>query len=134
MLRLPLFIVAAGAAPAPPAPCAACQCQVPVPFTVERRIKRFLSRTSRGSRPPRSSWYQRGSGCLCPGAVETFLAVTDQEVALLRLGPGGVRNGRPGEMLARVPRSEVALARVSAGCSLVVTSGCLLPRCLLDSV
>jgi hypothetical protein len=44
-----------------------------------------------------------------------FLAVTDREVALLRLGPGGVKNGRPGEVLARMPRSEVALARVSAG-------------------
>jgi hypothetical protein len=44
-----------------------------------------------------------------------FLAVTDREVALLRLGSGGVMNGRPGEVLARVPRSEVTLARVSAG-------------------
>jgi hypothetical protein len=44
-----------------------------------------------------------------------FLAVTDREVALLRLGRGGVKNGRPSEVLARVPRSEVASARVSAG-------------------
>ncbi len=44
-----------------------------------------------------------------------FVAVTDQEVALLRLGSGGVKNGRPSEILARVPRSEVASARVSAG-------------------
>jgi hypothetical protein len=44
-----------------------------------------------------------------------FLAVTDREVALLRLGSGGIKNGRPSEVLARLPRSEVAMARVSAG-------------------
>jgi hypothetical protein len=44
-----------------------------------------------------------------------FLAVADREVALLRLGSGGIKNGRPSEVLARVPRSQVAMARVSAG-------------------
>ena len=39
-----------------------------------------------------------------------FLAVTDRKVALLRLGTGGVKNGRPSEVLARVPRSDVASA------------------------
>jgi hypothetical protein len=43
-----------------------------------------------------------------------FLAVTDREVALIKCGPGG-RNGKAGEMLARVPRSEVASAAVSRG-------------------
>ncbi len=43
-----------------------------------------------------------------------FLAVTDREVALLRLGSGGIKNGRPSEVLARVPRSAVVMARVSA--------------------
>jgi hypothetical protein len=43
-----------------------------------------------------------------------FLAVTDREVALLRLGSGGIKNGRPSEVLARVPRSDVVMARVSA--------------------
>jgi hypothetical protein len=50
-----------------------------------------------------------------PFPRSAFLAVTDREVALLRLGSGGVKNGRPGEVLARMPRGEVALARVSAG-------------------
>jgi hypothetical protein len=44
-----------------------------------------------------------------------FLAVTDREVALMRLGRGGWKNGRPGEVLARVPRSDIASARVSPG-------------------
>ena len=44
-----------------------------------------------------------------------FLAVNDREVALLRLGTGGFKNGTPGEVIARVPRSDVASARVSAG-------------------
>ena len=44
-----------------------------------------------------------------------FLAVTDGEVALLRLGSGGIKNGRPSEVLARAPRSDVVMARVSAG-------------------
>ncbi len=44
-----------------------------------------------------------------------FLAVTEQEVALLRLGSGGYKNGRPSEVLARVPRNNVASAAVSRG-------------------
>jgi hypothetical protein len=43
-----------------------------------------------------------------------FVAVTDQEVAVVKYGPGG-RNGKAGEVLARVPRSEVATAVVSRG-------------------
>lgn len=43
-----------------------------------------------------------------------FLAVTDQEVALLKIGSGGV-NGRLEEVMARVPRSDVASAEVSGG-------------------
>jgi len=43
-----------------------------------------------------------------------FLAVTDQEVALLKIGSGGL-NGKLEEVLARVPRSEVASAEVSGG-------------------
>ena len=44
-----------------------------------------------------------------------FLAVNDREVALLRLGTGGFKNGTLGEVIARVPRSYVASANVSAG-------------------
>jgi hypothetical protein len=44
-----------------------------------------------------------------------FLAVTDREVALMRLGRGGRKNGRPGQVLARAPRADVASARVSPG-------------------
>jgi hypothetical protein len=44
-----------------------------------------------------------------------FLAVNDREVALLKLGSGGFRNGTLGEVIARVPRSYVASARVGAG-------------------
>jgi len=43
-----------------------------------------------------------------------FLAVTDRELALIRIRPGGL-NGRLGEVLARVPRGDVASARVSPG-------------------
>jgi len=43
-----------------------------------------------------------------------FLAVTDREVALLKIGSGGV-NGRLEEVMARVPRSDVASAEVSGG-------------------
>lgn len=43
-----------------------------------------------------------------------FLAVTDQEVALVKVGSGGV-NGRLEEVMARVPRSDVASAEVSGG-------------------
>jgi hypothetical protein len=43
-----------------------------------------------------------------------FLAVTDREVALLTIERGGW-NGRLGEVLARVPRSDVASAKVSPG-------------------
>jgi hypothetical protein len=43
-----------------------------------------------------------------------FLAVTDSEVALIRIGSGGV-NGRLEEVIARVPRGEVASANVSRG-------------------
>jgi len=38
-----------------------------------------------------------------------------REVALLRLGTGGFKNGTLGEVIARVPRSHVASANVSAG-------------------
>jgi hypothetical protein len=44
-----------------------------------------------------------------------FLAVTDREVALIRLGRGGWKNGGPGEVLARAPRGDVASARMSPG-------------------
>jgi len=43
-----------------------------------------------------------------------FLAVTDQEVALLKIGSGGL-NGKLEEVLARVPRGDVASAEVSGG-------------------
>ncbi len=43
-----------------------------------------------------------------------FLAVTDREIALLKIGSGGF-NGRLEEVIARVPRSEVASAGVSGG-------------------
>jgi hypothetical protein len=43
-----------------------------------------------------------------------FLAVTDREVALIKIGSGGL-NGKLEEVLARVPRSEVASAEVSRG-------------------
>jgi hypothetical protein len=43
-----------------------------------------------------------------------FVAVTDREVALIKYGPGS-SNGKAGEVLARVPRSEVASAVVSRG-------------------
>jgi hypothetical protein len=43
-----------------------------------------------------------------------FLAVTDQEIALLKIGSGGF-NGRLQEVTARVPRSDVASAGVSRG-------------------
>lgn len=43
-----------------------------------------------------------------------FVAVTDHEITLIKYGPGG-RNGKAGEVLARVPRSEVASAAVSRG-------------------
>jgi len=43
-----------------------------------------------------------------------FVAVTDREVALIKYGPGS-NNGKAGEVLARVPRSEVASAVVSRG-------------------
>ena len=43
-----------------------------------------------------------------------FVAVTDREVAVINYGPGS-RNGKGGEVLARVPRSEVASAVVSRG-------------------
>jgi hypothetical protein len=39
---------------------------------------------------------------------------TDRELALIRIKPGGW-NGRLGEVLARVPRGDVASARVSPG-------------------
>jgi len=43
-----------------------------------------------------------------------FLAVTDREVALINIGSGGL-NGKLEEVLARVPRSDVASAEVSRG-------------------
>jgi len=43
-----------------------------------------------------------------------FLAVTDQEVALLKIGSGGL-NGRLDEVIARVSRSQVASGKVSRG-------------------
>jgi len=43
-----------------------------------------------------------------------FLAVTEREVALIRIGSGGP-NGRLEEVLARVPRSEIASAEVGGG-------------------
>ena len=101
--------------------------------TGRRRIKAFYPERA-VVHAPAFVLVSAGERLPLSGCRRDVLAVTDREVALLRLGPGGVRNGRPGEVLARMPRSEVALARVSADCSLAVTSGCLLPRCLLDSV
>ena len=43
-----------------------------------------------------------------------FLAVTDQEVALLKIGSGGL-NGKLEQVLARMPRGDVASAKVSPG-------------------
>jgi hypothetical protein len=43
-----------------------------------------------------------------------FLAVTDREVALVKVGSGGM-NGRLEEVLARAHRSEVASAEVGRG-------------------
>ena len=43
-----------------------------------------------------------------------FLAVTEQEVALIKIGSGGL-NGKLEEVLARVPRGDVASAKVSPG-------------------
>jgi hypothetical protein len=43
-----------------------------------------------------------------------FVAVTEREVALIKYGPGS-SNGKAGELLGRVPRSEVASAVVSRG-------------------
>ena len=43
-----------------------------------------------------------------------FLAVTDWEIALIKYGPGS-RYGQPADVLARVPRFEVASATVSPG-------------------
>jgi hypothetical protein len=43
-----------------------------------------------------------------------LLAVTDREVALIEIGRGGL-NGKLKEVLARVPRGDVASAEVSRG-------------------
>ncbi len=43
-----------------------------------------------------------------------YLAVTDQEVALIKVGSGGL-NGKLKDVLARVPRGDVASAKVSPG-------------------
>jgi hypothetical protein len=43
-----------------------------------------------------------------------FLAVTEREVALIKIGSGGL-NGKLEEVLARVPRSDIASAKVSSG-------------------
>jgi hypothetical protein len=43
-----------------------------------------------------------------------FLAVTDQEIALIKIGSGGM-NGKLDEVLARIPRDEIASAKVSRG-------------------
>jgi hypothetical protein len=43
-----------------------------------------------------------------------FVAVTEREIALIKYGPGS-SNGKAGEVLARVARSEVASAAVSRG-------------------
>jgi hypothetical protein len=43
-----------------------------------------------------------------------FLAATDQEIALLKIRSGGF-NGRLQEVIARLPRNDVASARVSGG-------------------
>jgi hypothetical protein len=44
-----------------------------------------------------------------------FLAVTDREIALLTIRSGRLNGSRLGEVLARVPRSDVASARLSPG-------------------
>jgi len=43
-----------------------------------------------------------------------FLAVTDREIALIKIGSGGL-NGKLDEVLARIPREDVTSAKVSRG-------------------
>jgi hypothetical protein len=43
-----------------------------------------------------------------------FLAINEREVALIKTGGGGLKNGTA-EVLARMPRSEVTMAAVSRG-------------------
>jgi hypothetical protein len=75
------------------------------------------------------AWHELASSFLGPAAKKivrdhpsqtprfpgtAFLVVTDRELALIRIKPGGW-NGRLGEVLARVPRGDVASARLSPG-------------------
>jgi hypothetical protein len=68
---------------------------VAIGYAAEQRSRRYTTQTPQFSRT-------------------AFVAVTDREVALIKYGPGG-RNGKAGEVLARVARSEVASAAVSRG-------------------
>jgi len=61
-------------------------------YTAGKRSKQYTTQTPQFSRT-------------------AFLAVTDREVALIKYGPGG-RDGKAGEVLARVPRREVVSAAV----------------------